>query len=195
VCVHGESGSGKTTLLNLVAGILPVDEGTVEVMGEPLHGRGELARDRVRARHVGYVFQTFNLLPHLTAFENVALGMAFRPAGDAGPRAAARDALVRVGLGDRLHHSTAQLSVGQRQRVAIARALAGRPGLVLADEPTANLDPARGRASLDLLLAFAAERNAAVLLVTHDTAVLERFADHVVLRAPAPTSAAARGDA
>jgi len=171
----GESGSGKTTLLHLVSGVLAADEGTIEVAGEPMTGRGEAERDRLRARHVGYVFQTFNLLPALTALENVELGMSFRP-GVSHARAAARAALERVGLADRLRHRPDQLSVGQQQRVAIARALAGRPALVLADEPTASLDRRHAEACLDLLLGFVAEAGSALLLVTHDAAVEARLA-------------------
>lgn len=184
LAVVGESGSGKTTLLHVIAGILAADEGTVEILGRPMTGRGEVARDRLRAEHVGYLFQTFNLLPHLDALENVALGMTFRPRSGGSPRRDARTALERVGLGNRLRHRPGQLSVGQQQRVAIARALAGRPGLVLADEPTASLDPTRALQSLDLLLEFAAECRAAVLVVTHDDAVLDRIAEQLVLRVP-----------
>ena len=180
----GESGSGKTTLLHLVSGILPADEGTIEVAGEPMTGRGEAERDRLRARHLGYIFQTFNLLPALTALENVELGMSFRP-GVAHARAAAKAALERVGLGDRLRHRPDQLSVGQQQRVAIARALAGRPALVLADEPTANLDRRHAAGCLDLLLAFVQETGSALLLVTHDPAVEARLPR--VERIDAPT--------
>jgi putative ABC transport system ATP-binding protein len=183
--VDGESGSGKTTLLHLIAGILPADHGTLRVMGEALSGAGERERDRIRARHVGYLFQTFNLLPHLTALENVALGTTFRPREPESPREAARRALQRVGLGDRVHHRPAQLSVGQQQRVAIARALAGRPALVLADEPTANLDRPRARQCLDLLQEFAGEVGAALLVVTHDEETRARFERRYTLRAPA----------
>ncbi len=183
LAVVGESGSGKTTLLHVAAGILPADRGRVVVMGEELSGRREGARDRIRARHVGYLFQTFNLLPHLTALENVALGRTFRPLPDEDPWVEARQALDRVGLGDRLRHRPAQLSTGQQQRVAIARALAGRPGLVLADEPTANLDAARAAESLDLLLAFAEECEAALLVVTHDERALARFPRRMTLEA------------
>jgi putative ABC transport system ATP-binding protein len=187
VAVRGESGSGKTTLLHLVAGILPADEGSIEVCGEPMTGRSETARDALRARCIGYLFQTFNLLPHLTALENVALGLAFGSRdGAEGVRALAGRALGRVGMGDRLHHRPAQLSVGQQQRVAIARALAGRPALVLADEPTAALDRPRAQQCLDLLLDFATEADAALLVVTHDEDVLARFPRQVTLRAPAP---------
>jgi putative ABC transport system ATP-binding protein len=185
LAVEGESGSGKTTLLHLIAGILPADAGVIEVAGERMTGLSETARDRLRARHVGYLFQTFNLLPGLTALENVALGMAFRPAGDEKPRVAAARALARVGLGDRAAYRPAQLSVGQQQRVAIARALAGRPALLLADEPTANLDRPRAEQCLDLLTAFAAESGAAILVVTHDPHVLARFPRRHVLRAAA----------
>jgi putative ABC transport system ATP-binding protein len=184
LAVDGESGSGKTTLLHVAAGLLPPDEGTVAVLGERLDGRSERERDAIRARHVGYLFQTFNLLPQLTAWENVALGLCFRPRGGSDPRQAAREALERVGLADRLHHRPPELSVGQQQRVAIARALAGRPGLVLADEPTANLDAPRARRCLDLLVDFAKECAAALLVVTHDPVVLERFPARRTLEPP-----------
>jgi predicted ABC-type transport system involved in lysophospholipase L1 biosynthesis ATPase subunit len=184
LAVTGPSGSGKTTLLHLVAGLLAADRGTIEVAGEAMTGRGESARDRLRARHVGIVFLAFHLLPGLTALENVALGMTFRPRGAVAPQAAAREALQRVGLADRLHHRPGQLSTGQQQRVAIARALAGKPTLVLADEPTASLDAPRAAACLDLLLEFAREAEAALLLVTHDPTVLERFPRRLTLATP-----------
>ncbi len=190
VAVTGESGSGKTTLLHVVAGLLPADGGEVEVGGEAMTGRSEAARDRLRARHVGIVFQAFHLLPGLTALETVALGMTFRPASGQPARQAARDALGRVGLGDRLHHLPAQLSTGQQQRVAIARALAGSPTLVLADEPTASLDAARAEACLALLTSFCAERGAALLLVSHDPSVLRRFPRQVALRLPSERAGA-----
>ncbi|MFM8980931.1 MAG: ABC transporter ATP-binding protein [Planctomycetia bacterium] len=190
LAVTGASGSGKTTLLNVVAGLLPADEGEVEVGGEAMTGRTEAARDRLRARHVGIVFQAFHLLPGLTALENVALGMTFRPAQGAPARVAARAALQRVGLGDRLHHLPGQLSTGQQQRVAIARALAGSPTLVLADEPTASRDPARAAACLELLTGFCSERGAALLVVSHDPAVLARFPRRLALSAPAAGAAA-----
>ncbi len=185
VALAGESGSGKTTLLHLIAGILPADGGTVEIAGEPMTGLSEAARDRLRAKHVGYVFQTFNLLPTMTALENVELGMTFRPRAGQKPREAATQALERVGLSARLHHRPDQLSVGQQQRVAIARALAGRPALVLADEPTSNLDRATGEACLSILLEFAKEAGAALVLVSHDSEVLARFPRVVRLEAAA----------
>jgi putative ABC transport system ATP-binding protein len=187
--VRGESGSGKTTLLNVIAGILRADEGVVEIAGERMTGLSETQRDRLRAKHIGYLFQTFNLLPGLTALENVQLGMSFRPRSGSSPRVAASEALDRVGLTDRKRHRPSQLSVGQQQRVAIARALAGHPTLVLADEPTSNLDRERADQCMDLLTAFAAESNAALLVVTHDETLVERFERVEVLRAPAGSPA------
>ncbi len=184
LALRGESGSGKTTLLNIIAGILPADGGVIEVAGERMTGRSETARDRVRAQHIGYLFQTFNLLPGLTALENVQLGMSFRPRKGEAPRKAAREALDRVGLSDRRMHKPAQLSVGQQQRVAIARALAGHPTLVLADEPTSNLDAARAIQCMDLLMEFALESQAALLVVTHDETQVARFERVETLRTP-----------
>lgn len=175
MAVEGDSGSGKTTLLHVIAGVLPADAGRVEIAGQPMTGLGEAARDRLRAQRIGYLFQTFLLLPHLSAEENVVLGMSFKPDGPVSLRKAAEEALDRVGLLARRHHRPKQLSVGQQQRVAIARALAGRPSLVLADEPTASLDPTNARTCLDLLLEFAEERHAAVLVVSHDPDALGRF--------------------
>jgi putative ABC transport system ATP-binding protein len=170
--LHGGSGSGKTTLLNLVAGVLRADHGRVVVAGCEMTALGEAGRDRARAAHVGYVFQTFNLLQGYTALENVLLGMMFGRGAD---RARARALLERVGLGDRLDYRPRQLSVGQQQRVAVARALAGRPELVLADEPTGNLDPKSAAAALDLMRDVCREGGAALLLVSHDRDVLARF--------------------
>jgi len=185
IAIAGESGSGKTTLLHVIAGILPANEGTVEIAGEAMTGRSEAGRDRLRAARIGYVFQTFNLLASMTALENVALAMSFRPRGGSGaPRDLARAALERVGLGQRLHHKPSMLSVGQQQRVAIARALAGHPALVLADEPTSNLDRKSGDECLALLREFAKESGAALLLVSHDPHVLAGFARVVPLEAP-----------
>lgn len=190
VAIAGESGAGKTTLLNLIAGILPADAGTIEILGEPMTGIGEVARDRLRAKHIGYLFQTFNLLPMLTALENVALGMTFRPKAGGNAKALAREALERVGLGNRLRHRPHQLSVGQQQRVAIARALAGNPALVLADEPTSNLDAKRANQCLDLLVEFASESGAALVMVSHDETALSRFERRVTLAAASPEGVA-----
>ncbi len=191
LAVSGESGAGKTTLLHVISGILPADGGTVEIAGERMTGLSEAARDRLRARRIGYVFQTFNLMPSMTALENVELGMTFRPKAGTSPVAAAKAALARVGLANRAGHRPHQLSVGQQQRVAIARALAGKPALVLADEPTSNLDAANGKACLALLREFAAESGAALLVVSHDAEVLAAFPKTLRLLAhAAPTGAA-----
>ena len=172
LAVRGASGSGKTTFLHLIAGILAADSGRVLVDGEEMTALSEAARDRLRARSIGYVFQTFQLLEGYTAFENVMLAMRFGVGADAGR---ARELLSRVGLGDRLSSRPTQMSTGQQQRVAVARALANRPRLVLADEPTGNLDPSSSAAALELLREVCAECDAALLLVTHDRDVLARF--------------------
>lgn len=172
--LRGESGSGKTTFLNLIAGILAPDRGSISIDGREIAALGEAARDRLRAEKLGYIFQTFNLLQGHTALENVELGMAFGRGVD---RAHAVELLRRVGLGDRLHHFPRQLSTGQQQRVAVARALANRPKLVLADEPTGNLDARHGREALALIREVCRESGAALLLVSHDEAVLSQFED------------------
>ncbi|MEZ5978706.1 MAG: ABC transporter ATP-binding protein [Planctomycetota bacterium] len=178
VALLGRSGSGKTTLLNVVAGLTLPDEGRVAVAGTDVAELGEAARDRFRARHVGYVFQIFNLLQGYTALENVELGMAFGPGID---RGWAKELLVKLGLRDRLHHRPSQLSVGQQQRVAVARALANRPKLVLADEPTGNLDPEHAGGALELMLELCSTVGATLLLVSHDPAVLAKFERRVDL--------------
>jgi len=172
VGLRGPSGSGKTTFLNLLAGILQADAGEVRIDGRPMTGIGEAERDRLRAERLGYVFQTFNLLHGYTALENVELGMMFGPGIDS---AYARELLDRVGLAHRLDYRPRQLSVGQQQRVAVARALANRPRLVLADEPTGNLDRRHAMEALDLMRAVCREHGAALLLVSHDPEVLSHF--------------------
>ena len=174
VALRGSSGSGKTTFLNLVAGVLRADEGRITLAGFDLTALSEAQRDGMRARNLGYVFQTFNLLQGYTALENVLLGMMFGKGPD---RAAAAALLERVGLGDRMHYRPRQLSVGQQQRVAVARALANHPKLVLADEPTGNLDMHHAGAALDLMREACTENGAALLLVSHSHAILERFDD------------------
>jgi putative ABC transport system ATP-binding protein len=172
LALRGESGSGKTTFLNLIAGILAADSGTVDIGGVNMTELSESRRDRTRAEKIGYIFQTFNLLQGYTVMENVVLGMSFGPGVD---RARARSLLERVGLGTRLHHYPRQLSTGQQQRVAVARALANHPQLVLADEPTGNLDHVRAQESLQLIRQVCTENGAALLLVSHSTEVLEQF--------------------
>lgn len=172
VGLRGRSGSGKTTFLNLLSGLLRPDSGQVFFDGVEVSALPESARDRLRAQSIGTIFQSFNLLQGLTALENVLIGMHF---GHGARRAAAQEALVRVGLGERLGHFPRQLSVGQQQRVAIARALASGPRLVLADEPTGNLDPETGTAVMDLIRSTCAERGAALLVVSHDPGLLARL--------------------
>jgi len=172
VALHGASGSGKTTFLNLIAGVLKADTGRIVVAGREITALREAGRDRARAETIGYVFQTFNLLQGYTALENVLLGMMFGPGAD---RARAEELLERVGLKDRMGYKPRQLSVGQQQRVAVARALANRPRLVLADEPTGNLDVHHARDALELMREVCRESEAALLLVSHDTAILEQF--------------------
>ena len=175
VALRGESGSGKTTFLHLIAGILAPDAGRIALAGRDVAALGEAARDRVRAESIGYIFQTFNLLQGHTVLENVEFGMAFGRGVD---RAHAAALLQRVGLGDKLGHFPRQLSTGQQQRVAVARALANRPKLVLADEPTGNLDRRNAREALALIREVCRENGAALLLVSHDEEVLKQF-EHV----------------
>ncbi len=174
VALRGESGSGKTTFLNLIAGILAADDGRVMIDGIAMTGPGESRRDRLRATKLGYIFQTFNLLQGFTVLENVILGMSFGPQGV--DRAQARETLERVGLGHRLGHFPRQLSTGQQQRVAVARALANRPKLVLADEPTGNLDRRNATEALALIREVCRENGASLLLVSHDETALAQFA-------------------
>ena len=171
--LRGESGSGKTTFLNLIAGILAADGGRVELDGIDLAALPEAKRDRLRADKIGYIFQTFNLLQGYTVLENVLLGMSFGPRGV--DRVHAVELLRRVGLEHRLGHFPRQLSTGQQQRVAVARALANRPKLVLADEPTGNLDRTSAREALALIREVCRENGAALLLVSHDDVVLAQF--------------------
>ena len=176
LAIVGESGAGKTTLLHVAAGIIRPDRGEVVVAATDLGPLSEAERDAFRARHVGYVFQRFHLLPHYSAVENVRLGMAF---GDGEDAERAASLLRRLGLGDRLDDRPRSLSIGQQQRVAVARALAASPRLVLADEPTGNLDGKRADDAMELLVEGCAAESAALVVVTHDERVLRRF-DRVV---------------
>jgi putative ABC transport system ATP-binding protein len=174
VALRGESGSGKTTFLHLIAGILAADSGAIQFAQQDMAKLGESDRDRLRGHSIGYIFQTFNLLQGFTCLENVTLAMAFGPGSD---RTRAVSMLERVGLRHRLHHYPRQLSTGQQQRVAVARAMANNPRLVLADEPTGNLDWKNARESLALIRETCREDGAALLLVTHDAGVLSSFED------------------
>ena len=173
VVLRGRSGCGKTTLLNCIAGLTTVDSGAIELSGRDVVLLPESIRDRFRAEHIGFVFQTFNLLKPFSALENVLLGMTFtqgRP-----DVARAQDLLDQVGLKHRLTHKPSALSVGEQQRVAVARALANRPVLLLADEPTANVDPLHQQQIIDLLRAACDRESIAMLLVTHTPEVAEQF--------------------
>lgn len=172
VALQGTSGSGKTTLLNVIAGILGADSGDVRLNGTQLSELSEAERDSVRANQIGYVFQSFNLLHGYTALENVLLGMMFGPGPD---REFAESLLERLGLKDRIDYRPSQLSIGQQQRVALARALANKPSLVLADEPTGNLDPHFAQEALDLIRELCREAGAGLLIVSHDQKILDQF--------------------
>lgn len=173
VVLIGESGGGKTTLLHCIAGLMTPSSGSIRIDGIELSKLSEAGRDRVRAAKLGYVFQTFNLLSGFTAIENVRLGMTFARGKHNLPRAT--ELLNRVGLSDRLHHKPAALSVGQQQRVAVARALANQPKLLLADEPTANIDPANQQKIIELIRDVCRDENIALLMVTHSMQVAEQF--------------------
>ena len=172
VGIVGPSGSGKTSLLMVMSGLEPATSGTVTLAGESLSGKSEEDLARIRRETVGIVFQSFHLIPTLTAIENVVIPMEFRGLTDATARAT--EALKRVGLSHRLDHYPGQLSGGEQQRVAIARALAAGAKVLLADEPTGNLDQDTGNAIIDLLFDLKTREGATLLLVTHDRSLAAR---------------------
>jgi putative ABC transport system ATP-binding protein len=172
VAIVGASGSGKSTLLSLLAGLDLPSEGDVELAGESLSSLDEDGRARLRGRHVGFVFQSFQLLPSLTALENVMLPLELSGGADAAR--AAKDVLVQVGLADRLNSYPRQLSGGEQQRVALARAFVTRPKVLFADEPTGNLDTRTGSAIIDLLFDLNAQSGTTLILVTHDPGLAAR---------------------
>jgi putative ABC transport system ATP-binding protein len=172
LAIVGASGSGKSTLLGLLAGLDLPSEGSVTLAGHNLGELDEDQRARVRAEHVGFVFQSFQLLDSLNALENVMLPLELHGRGDA--REQARELLGRVGLGQRLSHSPRQLSGGEQQRVAIARAFAAEPAVLFADEPTGNLDSHTGERITDLLFELNKERGTTLVLVTHDERLARR---------------------
>ena len=176
----GPSGSGKSTLLMVMAGLERPDSGEVVVDGIHFNALDEDGLARFRGRHVGIVFQSFHLIPTMTALENVAVPLELAGAQDASARAASE--LDAVGLGARLHHYPTQLSGGEQQRVALARAFAPDPAILVADEPTGNLDEVTGQQIVDLLFAKHAERGMTLVLVTHDTALAQRCDRVVKLR-------------
>jgi putative ABC transport system ATP-binding protein len=179
VALVGPSGSGKSTLLNLIGGLDHPTRGEVWIDGVELGASDERKLTRHRREHVGFVFQTFNLLPRLTAEENVALPLMFSGVPEKERRRRARVQLERVGLGPRLAHRPTQLSGGEQQRVAIARAMVGEPSLILADEPTGNLDTATGAEIMGLLKELNQERGVTVLAVTHDPEIAA-FAERTI---------------
>ena len=173
VALEGQSGSGKSTLLNVISGISRPDSGHVLISGLDIVKLAESQRDRLRADRVGLIFQQFNLLPGFTALENVLVAMSFGSAG--ADKVRAESLLESVGLADRLHHKPAALSIGQQQRVAVARALANRPRILLADEPTASIDPAHQQQVIDLLQTTCQDENVALLVVTHAPEIAKQF--------------------
>ncbi|QEG23977.1 ABC transporter ATP-binding protein [Mariniblastus fucicola] len=177
VVLIGPSGCGKTTLLHIISGITKPDSGKVFVDGTELTRYSESTRDRIRADKIGYVFQTFNLLDGFSALENVLLGISFGAKRSSPARA--KELLEKVGLGHRLGNKPHQMSVGEKQRVAVARAVANRPALLLADEPTANIDPQNQQQVVQLIKDTCREENIAMLMVTHSMEVANQF-DRVV---------------
>jgi putative ABC transport system ATP-binding protein len=170
VAVMGPSGSGKTTLLNCLSGLDEIDGGSVLVDGTEVHSLADARRSRDRAERMGFIFQSFNLIPVFTAAENVEMPLLLAGAAPAAARSRAEETLDRVGLGHRVHHRPNQLSGGEQQRVTIARALAGRPAIVWADEPTGNLDTETARSVMDLLRDLNRD-GLTLVLVTHDAAI------------------------
>jgi len=188
VFLHGPSGCGKSTLLSLLAGVLVADEGRVTLLGHDWSQLSGAARDRCRVAHVGYIFQQFNLLPYLSVLDNVLLPCRFsqrreaQAARSGSSREQAEHLLDQMGLDHNLWKRQAmQLSVGQQQRVAAARALIGQPEVVIADEPTSALDEDRREAFLDVLLTACATNQSALVFVSHDQRIAQRFARHVLL--------------
>jgi putative ABC transport system ATP-binding protein len=174
VALVGSSGSGKSTTLNLLGCLDTPTSGSVEILGQSLTGLKPDKLAAVRRDYIGFVFQSFSLLPRVTALENVALPLAYRGVGAAERRERAMAALASVGLEQRYGHTPAQLSGGQQQRVAIARALVTQPPVILADEPTGNLDSVRSQEIVDLLFGLAKEAGRTLVMVTHDPAIAAR---------------------
>ena len=181
IAIVGASGSGKTTLLQILGGLDDPDEGEVIVNGEAMHGISQVAKGELRNRTIGFVYQFHHLLPEFTAEENVALPLMIRGMRKAEALVAAGELLARVGLGQRLTHKPGELSGGERQRAAVARALITRPQLLLADEPTGNLDSGNGEHVLGLMLELNAELETSLVIVTHDRSIARRMDRILVL--------------
>lgn len=176
LAVSGKSGSGKSTFLNLIAGIISQDNGEIFFNDEKISSLSESKRDAFRSKNIGYVFQTFNLLQGFTAIENVMLGMMFAKKSDKHlDRKKAEALLNKVGLSKKMNNKPSELSVGEQQRVAIARAVANSPKLILADEPTANLDAKNGELAIDLIKNICEENKISLLLVSHEADIINKF--------------------
>ncbi|WP_297920791.1 ABC transporter ATP-binding protein [uncultured Agitococcus sp.] len=178
VAIVGSSGSGKSTLLGLLAGLDTPSSGSIQLLGQELSTLSEDERASLRQRYVGFVFQSFHLLPHLTALENVLLPLSLSKNTDT---TWAKNCLEQVGLGHRLHHTPKQLSGGEQQRVAIARAFACKPKILFADEPTGNLDSQTGQHIIDLLFNLNTQHGTTLVLVTHDLKLAERCQQRLTL--------------
>src|SRR5210317_952036 len=181
LAIIGASGSGKTTLLQIMGGLDEATSGEVFVHGESMHGTSEAAKGVLRNKYIGFVYQFHHLLPEFTAEENVAMPLLIRRESRPAAIEAARSLLGRVGLGERLHHKPGELSGGERQRAAVARALITRPQLVLADEPTGNLDAGNGEHVLNLMLELNREMRTSLVIVTHDHSIANRMDRVLVL--------------
>src|ERR1051326_8929653 len=181
VAIQGTSGSGKSTLLNMLGGLDHPSKGEVFFASKPLAPFSKIEMSRYRRFSVGMIFQNFNLIPTMTARENVSLALAFAGLRGLQRRERSRELLARVGLGDRLEHKPSELSGGEQQRVAIARALANNPKVLLADEPTGNLDSIRAHELLGLLREMVEHDSLTILMVTHDQELANSFADRLVL--------------